>query len=205
MLVAILGGTFDPIHNGHLRAAHAVSDVFRPDHVLFVPAFVPPHKSSTGLTSAFHRFAMVALAIAPFPKFQVSPVEADTLDSRFTVETLDSLQSACREASFLFVAGTDMFHELSAWKDYRRLLELTSFAIVSRQGFPMREDIAPVEVVCESASISLGTDPQVYSLPFINEDVSATKIREGAKRKEGLEAWVPPAVEAYISKHQLYQ
>ena len=205
MRIAILGGTFDPIHNGHLRAAQAVSDVFELDEVHFTPAFVPPHKASSGITSAFHRFVMVAIAIAPFSRFRVSPIEADTLKSRYSVETLESMHRTYPDSSFLFIAGTDMFHDIAGWKDYRRLLELTSFAVVNRQGFRMREDIAPVEVVGESASISIMDKRQIYYVPFIEENVSATNIREGAQREESLEGWVPPEVAAYISRHQLYQ
>ena len=205
MKIAILGGTFDPLHNGHLRAALAVSDVFELDEVHFTPAFAPPHKSSSGMTSVFHRFAMVALAVAPFSKFRVSPIEADTLKSRYSVETLESMHRTYPGASFLFIVGTDMFQDIASWKDYRRLLDLTSVAVVNRRGYSMREDIAPVEVIGESASISIIQGPQVYFLPFVAEDVSATKIREEAKSGEGLEAWVPPAVAAYISKHKLYQ
>jgi nicotinate-nucleotide adenylyltransferase len=203
--IAILGGTFDPIHNGHLRAAQAVSEVFELDEVHFTPAFVPPHKASSGITSAFHRFAMVAIAIAPFSKFRVSPIEADTLKSRYSVETLESMHRTYPDSSFLFVVGTDMFHDITGWKDYRRLLELTSFAVVNRRGFAMREDIAPVKVVGESASISIVKQRQVYYLPFINEEVSATKIREEAKNENSLEVWVPPGVSDYISRHKLYQ
>ena len=205
MRIAILGGTFDPIHNGHLQAAQAVSEVFELDELHFTPAFVPPHKSSSGITSAFHRFAMVALAIAPFPGFRLSSIEADTLKSRYSVETLEAMHRTYPGSSFLFIAGTDMFHDITAWKDYRRLLELTSFAVVNRCGFAMREDIAHVEVVSESASISIVDQRQVYYLPFINEEVSATKVRKEAKNKEGLGAWVPPQVAAYINKHELYQ
>ena len=204
MRIAILGGTFDPIHNGHLQAAQTVSEVFELDELHFTPAFVPPHKSSSGITSVFHRFAMVALAIAPFPRFRLSSIEADTLRSRYSVETLESMHRTYPGASFLFIAGTDMFHHITGWKDYRRLLELASFAVVNRRGFAMREDIAPVEIVAESATISITPSSQVYYLPFLNEEVSATTIREGAKKEEVLEAWVPPQVAAYISKHKLY-
>ena len=205
MRIAILGGTFDPIHKGHLQAARAVSEVFELDELHFIPAFVPPHKSYSGVTSAFHRFAMAALAIAPFPGFRLSSIEADTLKSRYSVETLESMHRTYPGSSFLFIAGTDMFHDITGWKEHRRLLELTSFAVVARRGFAMREDIAPVRVVAESARISIAEPPGIYYLPFIDEEVSATEIREGAKKEEGLEAWVPPQVAAYIDKHKLYQ
>src|SRR5437870_7524833 len=109
MRIAILGGTFDPIHNGHLAAAHSVAETFQVDEVHFVPAFSPPHKASRGITSPFHRFAMVALATVSFARFRTSTIEVDALEKRYTVETLDAMKNAYPAAEFLFVVGTDMY------------------------------------------------------------------------------------------------
>ena len=114
MKIAILGGTFDPVHNGHLRAAQAVAEAFAIDEVHFVPAFAPPHKPASGITSAFHRFAMVALAIGPISRFRISSIESDTLTSRFSVDTLESMHNKYPGASFLFIAGTDMYNDIDA-------------------------------------------------------------------------------------------
>src|SRR5437667_2715233 len=92
MRIAILGGTFDPIHNGHLAAAQSVAETFHVDEVHFVPAFSPPHKQSRGITSPFHRFAMVALATVSFDRFRASAMEVDALEKRYTVETLEAMK-----------------------------------------------------------------------------------------------------------------
>src|ERR1041385_8872722 len=107
MRIAILGGTFDPIHNGHLAAAQSVSETFQVDEVHFVPAFSPPHKQARGITSPFHRFAMVALATDAVDHFRPSTIEVDALEKRYTVETLDAMKTAYPSAEFLFIVGTD--------------------------------------------------------------------------------------------------
>src|SRR5438309_2273948 len=94
MRIAIMGGTFDPIHNGHLAAAESVAETFQVDEVHFVPAFSPPHKQSREMTSPFHRFAMVALATVSIDRFRPSTIEVDSLERRYTVETLETMKNA---------------------------------------------------------------------------------------------------------------
>src|ERR1700759_4404573 len=94
MRIAILGGTFDPIHNGHLAAAQSVAEAFEIDEVHFVPTFSPPHKQSQEITSPFHRFAMVALATNPFERFRSSSIEVDSLEKGYSVDLLDAMRVA---------------------------------------------------------------------------------------------------------------
>src|SRR5215510_543207 len=117
MRIAILGGTFDPIHNGHLAAAHSVADIFQVDEVHFVPAFSPPHKQSRGITSPFHRVAMVALATVSFDRFRTSTIEVDAFERRYTVETLEAMKQENPDAELLFIVGTDMYQEFETWKN----------------------------------------------------------------------------------------
>src|ERR1041384_7170016 len=105
MRIAILGGTFDPIHNGHLTAAQSVAETFQVDEVHFVPVFSPPHKPSRGITSPFHRFAMVALATIPVERFRTSTIEVDALERRYTVETLEKMKLAYPRSELLFIIG----------------------------------------------------------------------------------------------------
>src|SRR5262245_40057124 len=112
MRIAILGGTFDPIHNGHLAAAQSVAKAFQVDEVHFVPAYSPPHKQSKGITSPFHRFAMVALATVSFDRFRTSTIEVDTLERRYTVETLESMKQEVPNAELLLIIGTDMYQDI---------------------------------------------------------------------------------------------
>src|SRR5438094_8756882 len=145
MRIAILGGTFDPIHNGHLTAAQSVAETFQVDEFHFVPAFTPPHKTSREMTSPFHRFAMVALATISIERFRTSTIEVDDLEKRYTVETLEAMKKSFPGADLLFIIGTDMYQEIENWRYYRRLCELAHLVIVNRPGFPFRGGVAPFE------------------------------------------------------------
>src|SRR5882672_7660133 len=166
--IAILGGTFDPIHNGHLEAADTVARTFQVDEVHFVPAFSPPHKQSRGITSPFHRFAMVALATVSFDHFRASTMEVDALEKRYTVETLEAMKQLHPGAELLFIIGTDMYQEIETWKNFRRLFELAHLVIVNRPGFPFREDLSPFEVLNEKQNVALPKAATVFYLPFVN-------------------------------------
>src|SRR5437899_13041235 len=139
--IAILGGTFDPIHNGHLAAADTVASTFQVDEVHFVPAFSPPHKQSRGITSPFHRFSMVALATLPFDRFRTSTIEVDALEKRYTVETLEAMKKTHPGSELLFIIGTNMYQEIETWKNYKRLFELAHLMNVNMSEFPFREVI----------------------------------------------------------------
>jgi nicotinate-nucleotide adenylyltransferase len=202
--IAILGGTFDPIHNGHLRAAQTVADAFAIDEVHFIPAFTPPHKSRTGITSAFHRFAMVALAIAGSRRFHLSTIEVDRLELRYSVDTLELMHERYPGSAFLFVTGTDLYAEIEDWKSCQRLFDLTSFAVVNRPGFPMRNDIRRVEVVETQPAHALSETPRVYYLPHLDEDISSTVLRERLHEGQDAAAWIPSEVQTYIATNRLY-
>jgi nicotinate-nucleotide adenylyltransferase len=204
MRIAILGGTFDPIHNGHLAAAQSVAETFQVDELLFVPAFTPPHKVASGLTSPFHRFAMVALATISIERFRTSTIEVDALEKRYTVETLEAMKKSHPGAELLFIIGTDMFQEIESWRNYRRLFELAHLVIVNRPGFPFREDVVPFEVLTEQKAVSLGGKPRVFYLPFVQQPISSTEIRRDRKRGADVSRWVPPLVWSYIEKNKLY-
>ncbi len=204
MRIAILGGTFDPIHNGHLAAAQSAVEAFQVDEVHFVPAFSAPHKPSRGITSPFHRFAMVALATVSFDRFRTSSIEADALEKRYTVETLEAMKQARPEAELLFIAGTDMYQEIETWKNYRRLFELAHLVIVNRPGFPFREDIAPFRILNEKQEVRLPKETMVFYLPFVRQPISSTEIRGDRKRGAEVSQWLPPLVWSYIERNKLY-
>ena len=203
-----MGGTFDPIHNGHLAAAQSVAETFQVDEVHFVPAFSPPHKQSDGVTSPFHRFAMVALATVSFERFRTSTIEMDALERRYSVETLDALKRAYPGAKLLFIIGTDMYQEIETWKDYRRLFQLAHLVIVNRPGFPFREDVAPYQIIHENQRVNLEShlrdQPMVFYLPFVEQPISSTEIRQERKRGEEVSQWLPPMVWSYIERNKLY-
>ncbi len=208
MRIAILGGTFDPIHNGHLAAAQSVAEVFQVDEVHFVPAFSPPHKQSRGITSPFHRFAMVALATVSFDRFRTSTIEVDTLERRYTVQTLEAMKQAYPGAELLFIIGTDMYQEIETWKNYKRLFELAYLVIVNRPGFPFREDVAPYQILNDKQTVTssehLTKGPAVFHLPFVQQPISSTEIRQDCRRGQQVSHWLPSNVWSYIEQNKLY-
>ncbi len=204
MRIAILGGTFDPIHNGHLAAAQSVAETFQVDEFHFVPAFTPPHKTSLGMTSPFHRFAMVALATISIERFRTSTIEVDALEKRYTVETLETMKKSFPGAEVFFIIGTDMYQEIESWRNYRQLFELAHLVVVNRPGFPFREDVAPFQILKEKKSITLPAKSGVFYLPFIEQPISSTEIRADRRRGTNVSQRLPPLVWSYIEKHKLY-
>ena len=141
MNIALFGGTFDPIHSGHLRAAKAAASKFGLAQVLFVPSAHPPHKHANRLTPFPHRFAMVALACARDPRFIPSLLEAPTRGSRpqYSVTTVERVKrSLAAKDRLFFLIGVDAFLDLPQWKNHRRLLDMVDFIVVSRPGFDAR-------------------------------------------------------------------
>jgi nicotinate-nucleotide adenylyltransferase len=199
--IAIIGGTFDPIHNGHLQAAQSVAAAFQVDEVHFIPAFCPPHKSESEITSPFHRFAMVVLATLPFARFRTSTIEVDALERRYTVQTLEQMRQMYPGAEMLFIAGTDMYEDIESWKDFRRLFGLAHFVIVNRPGYPFRKDVSPFRTLSPNETVDLPDHQLVSYMPFVEQPVSSTEIRA---RIEAAQKWLPPQVWSYIEKNNLY-
>jgi len=202
--IAVLGGTFDPIHNGHLAAAQFVAAAFLVDEVHFVPAYSAPHKQSQNVTSSFHRFAMVALATTPFSGFRPSTIEVDALEKRYTVDTLELMRRMYPSAQLLFVLGTDMYQEIESWKDYRRLFDLAHFVIVNRPGFSFRDDVVRYQVLDENQQAVLPEQPSVFYLPFVRQPISSTEIRDDCRKGQEVRQWLPHTVWSYIEKNKLY-
>jgi nicotinate-nucleotide adenylyltransferase len=202
--IAILGGTFDPIHNGHLAAARSVCSAFGTDEVHFIPAYSAPHKQIRESTSAFHRFAMVALGVAPFDGFRSSAIEVDALEKRYTVDTLTAMQGMYPDAQLVFVMGTDMYQDFETWKDYRRMFTLAHLAIVNRPGFGFRTDLAPHRVVKEGEKVALPETPTVFYLPYVEQPVSSSDLREARRTGADIRNWLPAPVWSYIERNKLY-
>lgn len=205
MRIAILGGTFDPIHNGHLLAAESVANLFQVDEFHFVTSFSPPHKQSQRRTSAFHRFAMVALATAPFARFHASTIELDSLERRYTFETLQTLSTLYPGADLLFVLGADMYEEIDSWKEYRRLFEIAHLVVINRPGSTLRKDLAPFHTLTEDAAApAFGANRPVFFLPFVDQPISSSRIRDDWNENPEVRDWLPLSVRSYIEKHKLY-
>jgi nicotinate-nucleotide adenylyltransferase len=198
--VGILGGTFDPIHLGHLEAASAARDALSLDRVLLMPARTPPHRSTEPRASAFHRFAMAALAAAERDML-VSDLELRRDGPSYTALTLEALHREGYAASQLyFITGSDAFADVSTWYDYPRLLNLANFAVVSRPGATRASDLMPP---AGSATHSPAA-PTVLTVEATTPDVSSTEIRRRVAAGESIDGLVPASVAGHIRRHHLY-
>ncbi len=227
--IGVYGGTFDPIHHGHLKMAEAVLKAFAMDRLVFVPAFIPPHKHREGISSPFHRLAMLALATANSQRMFVSYIELEAPAYSYTIETLERLQAVSENAQLFFVMGGDSFKEIKMWHQYERILTEYDCIVAARpnqlgqtdqpnqedgyiDGENMADHLAPhlrVRVV-DLRGGRLPPDepiptPHIYLTDYIEVDVSSTNVREKAAQGRPLDDLVPHAVAEYIGKYKLYQ
>lgn len=195
--LGLLGGTFDPIHLGHLILAQATAEHLELDQVLFVPAGLQPLKRDRAITPAPHRLRMVELAIAGNPRFALSRVDVDHPGPSYTVETLDRLRAAWGpEAAFWFIIGLDSLATLQAWRDPAGLLERTRLAVADRPGVTV--DLPALTAALPRLPDRLDWVPA----PLIAISASALRARAAAGRS--LRYFVPDPVAAYITTHALY-
>jgi nicotinate-nucleotide adenylyltransferase len=187
----VLGGTFDPIHLGHLRAAENAREALELDQVLFVPAGQPPHRTAP-LTSALDRFAMVALATAGHPAFAASDVEIQREGPSYTADTLAALQARAPGHALYLIVGSDTFAEMATWRDPERLFASCTVAVAERPG------AAPPPAASESGA-------RVERVPGPGLAVSSTEVRRRAREGRSVRYLVPDVVADYIVKRGLYR
>jgi nicotinate-nucleotide adenylyltransferase len=222
MNVGLLGGTFDPIHRGHLAVARAAQERFSLGRVLFVPAGAPPHKLKQPLTPYAHRYAMVALATSGEKSFVPSDIESyEQLDGKpsYSVDTVRRLKKQLKKSDRLFfIIGMDAFKDIATWRDPEALLKETEFIVVSRPGYSLGEIGASLpEHLRPSAKVTKALKHQpaigdivlpgatLHLLADVHEKISATQIRVAARTGRKLDALVGPAVAEYIRKTGLYK
>lgn len=200
--LGILGGTFDPIHLGHLEAATAAGRALSLDRVLLIPSRTPPHRSAEPRASVFHRFAMAALAAAEYGLL-VSDIELRRVGPSYTALTLEALhREGYVAAQLFFITGSDAFAEVETWYDYPRILQLANFVVVSRPGAPEVSDLIPKSQSAAQESIIGATT--LHSVEANTPDVSSTEIRRRAGAGASLDGLVPPSVAGHIRRHHLY-
>jgi nicotinate-nucleotide adenylyltransferase len=200
MKVGILGGTFDPIHLGHLEAASAAGRTLSLDRVLLLPSRTPPHRSTEPRASIFHRFAMAALA-ASERGLLVSDLEVGREGPSYTALTLEALhREGFAPAQLFFITGSDAFADVGTWYDYPRVLQLANFVVVSRPGAPRVSDLIPNP----QSLITNPTGPTVLSVEADTPDVSSTDIRRRVGAGEPIDGLVPSSVAGHIRRHHLY-
>lgn len=217
--IAIYGGTFDPVHAGHLEVARKILQLFAIDEFLFVPARLAPHKLDARVSSALHRYAMLALATQADPRFRISTFELEDPQRRYTVDTLSHFRAAFEEAvDLFFVMGADSWAEITTWREWQRLLTLANLIVVTRPGYEVSATHAGAATAGRVFDIRGLTGagswqkaepdaPKIFITDAVMHDGSATAARQMARanRSEELDKLVPPEVADYIRKYGLYR
>ena len=209
--IGILGGTFDPIHVGHLAAAEAARVALGLTQILVIPTRRPPHRPMQPVASTYHRFAMTALGIAGRPDYHISEIEVSSGGPSYTTHTLGHLHQAGYPASCLFfILGADAFGQIASWHDYPAILRGCHYAVVTRPGHSQQalKDRLPaltswMHDVRESAS-SVPGPPSIFLLDAVTPDVSSSRIRRLLSEGGSVSGMLPPAVEEYVRKQALY-
>jgi nicotinate-nucleotide adenylyltransferase len=208
--LGLLGGTFDPVHYGHLDAAHAARAALHLDEVQFVPAHDPPHRDEDPHSSAFHRFALIALAIEAHPWMRASDRELRRTGPSFTIDTLRALhREGWQPSQLFFIIGTDAFAELASWRAYPAVLDAANFVVIARPGTATHGALGRVPDVAarlRPADIDW-PEPDKTSVCVVEartRDVSSTMIRARLKAGERIDDLVSAAVARHILAHHLY-
>lgn len=201
MKIGILGGTFDPVHAGHIGLAQAVIAARRADRVLFIPNANPPHKSGGQITPYEHRVRMLELALEGCNKAELCEIEAQETDPNYTVDTVRKLRTLYgNETEFLLIVGSDEIRDLADWKEPRKLLESVDVLVVSRTGWNLDEINCLADSLGRDAVEKLKSNTLSVDLP----DVSSTDIRERVASGGNLARDVALPVARYIATHKLY-
>jgi nicotinate-nucleotide adenylyltransferase len=205
--LGVLGGTFDPIHLGHLDVARAAQHLLGLDRILVVPSHTPPHRAAPR-ASAAHRFAMAALAVQDDAALIVSDVEMRGQGPSFTAATLERLRAEGVDLpSVVFITGADAFADIETWKDFPALLDRCHFAAVSRPGVPagsLRGRLPALAARMIDAPCTLAAIPSIVLVDSPTAAVSSTEVRRRVGAGESIHGLVPDAVADHISKHGLY-
>jgi nicotinate-nucleotide adenylyltransferase len=198
MRVGVFGGTFDPIHMGHLVSAEEARVKLELERVVFVPARLPPHKLDQVVSPVEHRLTMLELAIASNPHFAVSRVDVDRFGPSYTVDTIELLRDEWGSGiEVYFIMGSDSLLDILTWHNPRRLIRLCRFAVVSRPGYQVDLD--------ELDALLPGVASRVQILNAPELAISSTDIQRRVREGMSIKYQVPEAVEDYIYQHKLYQ
>ncbi len=196
--IGVMGGSFDPVHNGHLQTARTAADRCGLEQVLWIPGATPPHKQDARLADAADRLAMLRLATAPEPRFEVSTLELDRGGVSFTIDTILALRRGHPDWDPWLIVGMDSLRDLPSWHRAAELLELCTVVTVGRPGVPTPRTLPGLTPAQNARVLSHLLTDRVL-------DVSSTDIRSRIAQRRSIRYLVPDEVEAYIRAHQLYR
>jgi nicotinate-nucleotide adenylyltransferase len=214
MKIGLFGGTFDPIHWGHLRSAEEVSETYVLDRVYFIPAAIPPHKRDQTMAPARDRLRMVRLAVAKNPRFEVSTVEIVRPGISYSIDTIREFATRThRSDSLYFIIGLDAFREIDTWKDFTAIFPLCNFIVTSRPGSqavdPLKGTaIAVKKLFCydsNSRSYRHESGTRIFFAELTDIAISASEIRALVRQGKSIRYLVPAEVEKYINLRGLYR
>lgn len=215
--IAYYGGSFDPVHNGHLAIAKRLLEQIQLDEFVFLPAFHAPHKKRKKPASAYDRYAMLCLLTENEPKIRVSKMEIEMPERPFSVETLTTLKEKLPDAEIFFVMGADSWMDITTWREWEKVLSLSNHIVVTRPGYPVTNehvtdeirsrivDLRKAETRPVGSMNSGSGDHRIYLTDAVNINISATNIREKIRNQDN--SWhndVPVEVANYIEKYQIY-
>jgi nicotinate-nucleotide adenylyltransferase len=208
--VGLLGGTFDPIHLGHLAAARAAQQALDLQSVRFIPSARPPHRPDSPRASEYHRLEMIRRAICDTAGWEVSDLEFRRSGPSFTIDTLDRLRAeGLSSLQIFFITGSDAFAEIATWHRYPDVLDAAHFVVITRPGFSLEALTSKLPALADRMigpeRIAVFATPRIVLIATETPDVSSTEIRRRAAAGESLHDLVPPAVAAYIAQHHLYR
>lgn len=213
--IGLFGGTFNPVHSGHLKAAEIVQKRFLLDKILFIPSYIPPHKDTAEIASPSHRLKMVEIALHGFSHFIPSSIEIDAEEKSYSIITINRIKKLYPKSWIFFILGIDAFLEVDTWKDYEQLLEQCFFVVMSRPGYLLDEAKKTLEgkyreKMCmlsksESVKDEMLLSFRIFLLPIEALEIASTEIRGIIKRGDSIKGMVSERVEAYIRENRLYK
>jgi nicotinate-nucleotide adenylyltransferase len=219
--IGAYGGTFDPIHNGHIEVVRAVTHNFKLDQLLIIPAHRPPHKNSRAISDTYHRYAMAVLASPDEPSVFVSTIEFEEPDKPYSFQTIERLKSIYGpRTNLFFIMGADSFEEINTWREPARLLASTNIVVITRPGYEVDSSHLPAGIassiidmrgrsgddakLADDLSGSSGAC-RIYLSDCVNKDISSSEIRQRVREGKPVDEMVPPRVADYIEKYELYR
>ena len=210
--IGLFGGTFNPIHLGHLRGAEEIWEAFQLEEVVFIPSSVPPHKVTEKVIEAKHRLEMVRLATSKNPHFSASDVELSRHGKSYSIDTLRFFRERRQDALF-FILGRDAFVEIETWKEFKNLFSLCDVIVMARPGSQKNSSASPLpKALIPNFRYDPGKKAWIHlsghllcfkEISFL--DISSTKVRALIEKGESARYLIPAEVGAYIQKHGLYQ